>query len=435
MQEFYVIHSFRKPIHLVIILSLLWLASCMNSSPAQPPTSDPVKLTQAFENALLTAQAAFPTSTISPTFTPIPPTPTFSPTPTLTRTAGPPPTLPPKFTSSLLKPGVVPQTYISNTCEYLKNRWDPAKSAPGTVVMPIMYHSITDDYKEIKEDTQIRHSELFKTLKHAKDVGFETITTEQLVGFLEHNNKIPQRSLLLILDDRRPGVIKEHFMKYLEEYNWTLTLGWLIGDTDTRPATNLAGENFKTLWEQIEAYYATGRLDVQAHGYIHNINITEVSTLEFIRHEIVDSRTVLQEHFYCKDPISKQVKKDCSTTQPLAYIWPGGSFTKKAAEVARSAGYKVGFTINPRGPVMYNWVPLAEKRDPNSPSWIPEVPVGDPLMVLPRYWSNDAAYRIDDVINISKQAIADAQKNRANELAYYDVICEPLIGKIPGLNP
>jgi hypothetical protein len=298
-----------------------------------------------------------------------------------------------------------------------------------------MYHSITADYKPLTEDTQIHHIDLYRTLSHAKEVGFQTITIEQLVGFLENNQKIPQRSLLLIVDDRRPGVIKEHFMKYLEEYNWTLTLGWIIGDTDTRPASNLAGENFKSLWEQIEAYYATGRLDIQSHGYIHNINITEGSTPEFMQHELVDSRTVLQEHFYCKDPKTKQAITDCKTNQPLAYIWPGGSFTKKGAEAARAAGYKVGFTINPRGPVMYNWVPLAEKKDPNSPSWIPEVGVGDPLMVLPRYWSTDAAYRIDDVINVSKQAIAEAQKNKSTELAYYDAICEPLIGKIPGLNP
>ena len=82
---------------------------------------------------------------------------------------------------------------------------------------------------------------------------------------------------------------------------------------------------------------------------------------------------------------------------------------------------------------MYNWVPLAAEVDPNSPSWLPEIPVGDPLMTLPRYWSYDAAYRLDEVANIGEEAAAYAGQTRETELLYYELYCKEITGEIPSL--
>jgi hypothetical protein len=417
------------------VLAVASFSACSAQTPTGPPTMDS---TQIFQSALLTATYAvvIPSQTPEPTITSTP-APTL--TPTETPWVGPPPVLPDNFTTSYLTAGVTGHTYIEDTCEYLKMRWDPNNSAPGTVVMPVMFHSITKDYNEVAEDgSQIRHEDMVIMLDHAKELGFTTITTEQLVNFLETNARIPSRSMILIVDDRRPGVVREHFWPYLEENNWTLTLGWLIGDTDSKPASYLnccPEENFSSLWEQMETYYASGYLDVQSHGYIHNINITQDSTDEFIRHEMVDSRQVLAEHFYCKDPQTHLPIPDCQTVQPLAFIWPGGGFTEHAAQIARESGYHVGFTTNPRGPVMFNWVPLADAADPAMPSWLAEGSVGDPMMVLPRYWSLDAAYRLDDVANIGEEAMNAAAQTRQAELDYYNYYCRDISGEIPTLTP
>ena len=109
-------------------------------------------------------------------------------------------------------------------------------------------------------------------------------------------------------------------------------------------------------------------------------------------------------------------------------------FQKRRGAGARG-GYRVGFTTNPRGPVMYNWIPQAEKVDPNHPDWLPEIPAGDPLMTLPRYWSMDAAYRIDDVITIGDEAVTAAEKSKATELEYYDIVCKSRTGEIPAAAP
>jgi hypothetical protein len=430
-----------KIIRAAAILMLFILCGCTPAAPAQPA----VNLTQVFANALLTATYAvkIPTPALAST-TPLPPTiastqpaPATSAVPvTLAATdVRAAPLLPPVFTSSILNSLDIPQAYITDTCQYLKRKWDPNNSDPGTVVMPIMYHSITGDGKPLANSFAIHHSDLVTTLEHAKEVGFETITIAQLVDFLYNNAKIPKRSLLLIQDDRSPGSFRLAFGPYLDKYHWTLTWAWPIADTDGKPPSNGPGEDFKSLWEQMESYYSTGQLDIQAHGFIHNIPIGPNSTDEFIRHEMVDSRKVLQDHFYCKDSKTGQPAVDCKSPQPLAYIWPLGGFSKRAAEIGREAGYQVGFTTVPRGPIMFNWVPQAQQDDPNRPSWPSEGQVEDPLMTLPRYWSTDAAFRIDEVLDIGSAAAKYAAENKTVELDYYAVKCSVTSGPIPTLRP
>jgi len=161
-------------------------------------------------------------------------------------------------------------------------------------------------------------------------------------------------------------------------------------------------------------------VDYQAHGVIHNTPISENSTDEYIRSELTGSITALQQHF---------------GVTPIAYIWAGGGFTKHAVNMAVEIGYKLGFTTNPRGPLMFNWIPLSDVTDPNRPSYLPEGAVANYLMVLPRYWVTDADYHIDEVRQIGQQAEAYFLANKDVELQYYQIVCQPTLGPIPSLNP
>jgi hypothetical protein len=170
------------------------------------------------------------------------------------------------------------------------------------------------------------------------------------------------------------------------------------------------------LWDENAVLEAEGWVDHQAHGVIHNINMNDNSTDEFLKGELQGSIDAMQAHF----------KKT-----PIAIIWPGGDFGVRPARAARKYGYKLGFTVNPRGPLMYNWIPLSDAADPARPSYIPDGPIGDPLMTLPRYWDTDARSYIDTVRNIGEAAAAYAEQNKATELEYYDILCKPTLGPLP----
>jgi len=101
-----------------------------------------------------------------------------------------------------LRIGVEPQSYIEDQCTYLQMRWTFDLSQPGTVVVPIMFHSIVhtgtllaDPNKDITSD------QFLAFVAYARRLGFETITTRQLLDFLSGNAKIPLRSMMMIVDD------------------------------------------------------------------------------------------------------------------------------------------------------------------------------------------------------------------------------------------
>jgi peptidoglycan/xylan/chitin deacetylase (PgdA/CDA1 family) len=333
------------------------------------------------------------TYTLTPAFT-ASPTLTVTPSPTLTPTSTNTPTLTPTlaplaiFTTRLLRQGVLPQPYLDDTCESLSMRWDPDRSQPGTVVLPIMFHSIAQDDRQLADPARdITISEFTSFVEYAHLLGFETITTQELYDFLTSNAPIPTRSMMIIIDDRRPGTIQEQILPALEEYDWTVTAAYIADPNDLQWA-----------WDMMDQLFATGRLDVQSHGYSGKVYIQPETPIDQIQSEIWDSTAVLEQHF---------------SSRPIAFIWPGGNFTSLSVQVARQGGYELGFTAYSRGPVMFNWVPLGEE----------EQAVDDPLMVLPRAWSSAANVNMDEAVKIGEQAQAFAEQNFTLEADWYHTYC------------
>jgi hypothetical protein len=343
-----------------------------------------------------------PTATSMPSSTPLPmPTNTPEPTATAIRT---PPALPATFQSGELNPLDIPHTYIADTCQYLKDKWTSTNSKPGTVLMPIMFHSIAKEGMSNANQVSLTDFNILMDDLHSQ--GFEAITMQQAADFLGHNTKIPNRSVLLIADDRHYAqYFNEFFRQYHDDWGWPVVNAF-ISSPDTTQA----------LWDENASLEKEGWVDHQAHGVVHNIPINPGSTDEYILGELQGSITAFQQHF---------------GKTPIAFIWPGGGFTPHAADLASQVGYKLGFTINPRGPVMYNWVPLAGTADPNRQYFMPEGDVKNPLLVLPRYWDTDADKHIDEVRRVGEQAAKNGNIVKATELDYYSIVCEPQYGPIP----
>ena len=81
---------------------------------------------------------------------------------------------------------------------------------------------------------------------------------------------------------------------------------------------------------------------------------------------------------------------------------------------------------------MYNWIPLADHEDLSRPACFPEDPFDDPLMTLPRFWPLEVIENLDKVRLTGKRAAADAEQNKETELDYYNIVCAPEHGPIPG---
>ncbi|GAB4541772.1 MAG: hypothetical protein Fur002_10780 [Anaerolineales bacterium] len=381
--------SLRFANYFIVFALLAGLTASCSPAPAQAAPN--IALTVAFETAF--AQVSQPTQTPAPTETPMP-------TPTIPRT---PPALPGAFETGLLKPEDAPRAYVSDSCQYLQNKWSSLNAAPGAIVMPIMFHGINKG--EVNDPNQITAQDFKKLMNDLHDMGFEAINMRQLADFLYFNAKIPPRSVILIVDDRHfAEYFNTHFRPFHEQWGWQVVNAYI--GKDERP----------DLWAENAALSAEGWVDYQAHGYIHNTPITDSSSDEFINGEMGGAITSLQKYMNKK---------------PIAYIWPGGGFSARAAQIGTGLGYQLGFTINPRGPVMYNWIPQADAASASNPYALPETSAGNPLMTLPRYWSSSARGEIDTVRQIGEQAQLYAEQNKAVELDYYDIVCAPAYGPLP----
>jgi peptidoglycan/xylan/chitin deacetylase (PgdA/CDA1 family) len=152
------------------------------------------------------------------------------------------------------------------------------------------------------------------------------------------------------------------------------------------------------LWKENEGLVASGLIDFQAHGVIHNTPIEEGLPEEYVRNEIFGPVSAIEQHF---------------GKRPIALIWPRGLFTPHAVDLARQAGYQVGFTAYARGPLLFNWIPLgAEEQKAN-----------DPVMVLPRYWDTTAIAALDEAVQISQAAQTFYSQQRSLEMSYIAQYC------------
>jgi hypothetical protein len=392
MQKFTRLFSSLVPsILLRASLFAVLLSACGTSATSVPTPDLSIALTQAFGTAMAQLQ---PTATPLPTETPVP-------TATAPRT---PPALPGAFSASQLNPLDTPHTYVQDSCQYLYDKWNSNNATPGTVVMVVMFHGINKEQAET--NNQISAQDFKKIMNDMHDMGFQAINTQQLADFLYTNAKIPPRSVLLVVDDRHTAQnFNDHFRSYWQNWGWPVVNGWIsaFGGNDQYLQENVALSN-------------EGWVDYQSHGYVHNTNMSDSSSDEFLTGELQGSMTNIQKYF---------------NKTPIAIIWPGGGFGLRPVQFARNFGYKLGFTINPRGPIMFNWVPQSDAVDPARPSYIPEGPAGDPLMTLPRYWDTDVRAHLDVVRTIGNQAAAYAEQNKATELEYYDIMCAPTLGAIP----
>jgi len=282
--------------------------------------------------------------------------------------------------------------YLDDPCEYQEKQFGEGKSAPGTVVMPIMFHSISDNCVRDSDGSCVTDVEFYELMDALVANGFEAISAEEFTGFLYENKKIPNRSVLLIADDRRNGIYFETFFKpYYEDYGWPVISAYI--------ASNSLGMR---VTEENAALEKQGWVDHQAHGAFHNIPITNwrwdaevngMNAYKYIENEITYPIEFFNEYF---------------NKTPVLFVWPGGGYTEYAAGVVKENGYKAAFTINQRGPIFFNAVPLSD-----------EYTLNVPLFVLPRYWSYNAITKIDEILAIQADAEAYFKENRDILLGNY----------------
>ena len=125
-----------------------------------------------------------------------------------------------------------------------------------------MYHSIVPEGETVTAYSAISEGYFHTILQTAEELGFEAITTQQLVDFLYHNARIPPRSMILIVDDRKRAAYFDIFIPYLKKHAWKVVNAWI-----SLPETPAY------LWAENSQLAKDGWVEFQAHGVVHGIAV------------------------------------------------------------------------------------------------------------------------------------------------------------------
>jgi len=315
-----------------------------------------------------------------------------------------PPDLPVTFQSTLLNPLDTPHVYTEETCKYLRNKWNPLNAEPGTVVLAILFNNINRGTADLPGSINVQD---FKDLmEQLRAQGFEAIDSKQLQAFVERNIKIPPRSVVLIqVGNQNVEFFEVLYQGYFEKYGWPVVNAW-VSDNQTSEAIRQG--NF--LLEE------KGLVDHQAGGISPDRILSDNTAKIVIARELQGSLDGFAATF---------------SKTPTMVIWPNGGFGIRPVDAARQLRFKLGFTANARGPIMYNWVPLADEVDPARPDLIPEGPISDPVMTLPAFPAEEALNAIDLARIIGKEAKDYALSNKDIEHTYYEIVCADAYGPMP----
>ncbi len=297
-------------------------------------------------------------------------------------------------------------SYVTDTCQYLHDKWSSQKAAPGTVVLVVKLHSINQGAAAGMDDISVPDFQrMMDDLDRQK---FQAITALQLADFLESNAKIPFRSVALIQDGRHTAEnFNDRFRRYWDAWGWPIINAW-----DARASSS------QTVWAQQSALEEEGWVDHEAYGPSITISGNKPNANQ-LTEQMQQSIDIFEQRF---------------GKRPVAIIWPAG-LDRDVIGSARDLGFRLGFTFNARGPLMYNWIPLADAADPRRPSYLADGPLGDPQMTLPRYWPNQVRGVLDAVRLIGQEAAAFADQNKATELEYYDIVCAAKDGPLSPPDP
>ena len=202
----------------------------------------------------------------------------------------------------------------------------------GYQTVPVLtYHNFSDSKQNLMMVTK---NDFEAQMKFLKDNGYSVITLDDMFDFLEYKKQIPQKSVVITIDDGWQGVY-QYAYPVLQKYGFPATLFVY---------TDLINGNRKTLdWDQV-AELDKGVIDIQCHTKTHR-NFNKIEDKESLKSYIADvEREIGESTRLIKKKLNKDVKY-------LAY--PYGETNNLVIAYLKKNGFRGAFTVKRDGNPFY----------------------------------------------------------------------------------
>jgi len=215
-----------------------------------------------------------------------------------------------------------------------------ARAADSAVIL--IYHRFGEDKYPT---TNIAVERFREQLEYLKNNEYTVITLQQLLQFLQGEIKLPERSVVITIDDGYRSVY-ENAWPVLREYGYPFTVFLYVKATENRHSDYMT-------WEQVREMKNAG-VDFQNHGFAHEHMAFMPPGMDvhdyraWIRADLAASTKILSEEL---------------DERPRFFAVPYGEYNEIVLDEIRSFGYEAIILQDP-GSVSSDTNPLAIPREP-----------------------------------------------------------------------
>ena len=214
--------------------------------------------------------------------------------------------------------------FISPSIAFTKQEMNDNKHPSGVTVL--IYHRFGEDRYPT---TNVSVDRFREQMAYLKDNNYQVVPLSSLVNALKENKKIPNRAVVITIDDGYRSVY-DHAWPILQEFGYPFTVFIYVKATENKHW------NYMT-WDQAREMKAAG-VDFQNHSFAHYRlasrpdDMDDADYLAWIRADLAVSTRIM----------SEELKE-----RPRFYAVPYGEYNQAVIDTTRSFGYEAVFMQDP----------------------------------------------------------------------------------------
>lgn len=223
------------------------------------------------------------------------------------------------------------------------NASQATSSTPSREIPIIMYHHITE-HKDKAGKYTVTETELEEDLKYIKKIGYQTVTVEDLINFVEGKQQLPEKIIMITFDDGFESVYAIAF-NLLKKYEMRAVVSVIGKQADIYSEINDHNINYSNLtWNEIKEMNESNIIEIQSHTYnLHKNGPGERKGIIKIQGEsTTEYRKILSDDLNKM----KRILKEKAQVNSNAIAIPFGAYTNDTISILKELGFKCTLTCD-----------------------------------------------------------------------------------------
>lgn len=215
-----------------------------------------------------------------------------------------------------------------------------------TEVPILMFHHFVTDENECDSSATITDKKFREVLDELESLGYETISFKDLIDFTEYKSELPDKPILITMDDGYKSNYEIAF-PILKEKNMKATVS-IIGKSTKYTSSYLKNKTLEHMsWEDLNEMIESGVFEVGNHTFdLHKLKssggVRNGITKNFFESEADYSKAVREDI----DSLENALKVNCNNYENNVFCYPYGYYDDLSEAVISALGYKVTLTTD-----------------------------------------------------------------------------------------